>query len=103
MDNETYDKGQKIRLQLDQMSNQLSNMDIGLPLVWLYVWDVIKSTYEEMGLDEGYYEKNPNLSIDDVWNAQWESPIGSLEFGVEALDEEIREWLIKHEFILSIE
>ena len=83
------------------MIDKLSSMPIGVPLVWLYVWDVIKTAYEVMSHDEGYTTANSDKTIDDVWNALWSNPIFSLEYGVEQLDEEIRDWLITNEFIIE--
>ena len=94
-------RGLDIRNDLDLMIDKLSSMPIGVPLVWLYVWDVIKSSYDVMSDDEGYTMANPNYSIDDVWDLLWSRPIFTLEFGVEQLDEEIRDWLIDNEFIID--
>lgn len=96
-------RGLDIRKDLDQMIDKLSSMPIGVPLVWLYVWDVIKNSYDVMSHDEGYTIANPDYSIDDVWDLLWSSPIFSLEWGVEQLDEEIRDWLINNEFIIPSE
>lgn len=94
-------RGLDIRKDLDEMINKLSSMPVGMPLVWLYVWDVVKSTYADMSNDDGYTTVNSDYSIDDVWNALWANPIFSLEYGVEQLDEEIRDWLITNEFIIE--
>ena len=98
-----FDKGTRVRMQLDQMINQLQGMDVGLALVWLYVWDVMKDSYKSMCEDNDYTKANPDKTLDDVWTALWESPSFSLEFGVEALDEDIRDWLMTNEFILDVE
>lgn len=104
MDNETYDRGQKIRMQLDQMIDTLKGMDVGLPLVWLYTWDLMRSAYIDMSEDaEVYTRGNPEFNIDDVWNKLWEEPFGSIEYGAEQLDEDIRNWLISNNFIIPIE
>ena len=92
-----------IRNDLDEMIDKLSNMPIGLPLVWLYVWDVMKDSYKSMCEDNDYTKANPDKTLDDVWNALWEGPSFSLEFGVEQLDEDIRDWLMTNEFILDVE
>lgn len=97
------DLGNITRLQLDQMISTLESMPIGLPLVWLYVWDIMRSEYESMSYDEGYTESNPLFGIDDVWNALWVTPVFSLEFGPEELSEHIREWLMDNKFILDSE
>ena len=96
-------RGLDIRADLDQMIDKLSSMPIGVPLVWLYVWDVIKSAYDVMSDDDGYTMANPNKSIDDVWDLLWSSPVFTLEYGVEQLDDEIRDWLIHNEFIIDVE
>lgn len=103
MDLQEKIRGNDIRVDLDLMIDKLSSMPIGVPLVWLYVWDVIKNSYDVMSHDEGYTKANPDYSIDDVWDLLWSSPVFSLEWGVEQLDEEIRDWLIHNEFIVEQE
>ena len=103
MDLQEKVRGLDIRADLDQMIDKLSSMPIGVPLVWLYVWDVIKSSYDVMSHDEGYTMANPNKSLDDVWDLLWSSPVFTLEYGVEQLDDEIRDWLIHNEFIIDVE
>ena len=101
MDLQEKVRGLDIRSELDQMISKLGKMPIGVPLVWLYVWDVITNSYDVMSDDDGYTMANPNKSIDDVWDLLWSSPVFSLEWGVEQLDEEIRDWLIDNEFIID--
>jgi hypothetical protein len=96
-------RGLDIRKELDQMISKLGELNVGVPLVWLYVWDVIKSAYDIMSDDEGYTKANPDKSIDDVWDCLWGNPVFSLEYGVEQLDEEIRDWLIDNQFIIDVE
>jgi len=103
MDLQEKVRGNDVRAELDQMIDKLSSMPIGVPLVWLYVWDVIKSSYDVLSNDEGYTMANPNKSIDDVWDLLWSSPVFTLEYGVEQLDDEIRDWLIHNEFIIDVE
>lgn len=91
------DHGKKVQIQLNQISTHLRNLQIGRPLVWLYVWDTICSIYDEYGFEE---EENllalrPGLEIDEVWNELWINHPGfSLEYGPEALEERIQEWMI---------
>lgn len=102
MDDKTHDLGVKTRMQLDQMIEQMKSMQISLPLVWLYVWDVIRSEYEDMSNDD-YTEVNTEFNIDDVWNAFWLNPVFSLEYGPEELSEHVRDWLTENSFILDKE
>ena len=99
-DDQMHDLGVKTRMQLDQIINQMESMQVSLPLVWLYVWDVIKSEYESMSNDD-YTEANADYSIDDVWNALWLNPVFSLQYGLEELSEHVRDWLMEKSFILD--
>lgn len=99
-DDQMHDLGIKTRMQLDQIINQMESMQVSLPLVWLYVWDVIKSEYESMSNDD-YTEANADYSIDDVWNALWLNPVFSLQYGPEELSEHVRDWLMEKSFILD--
>lgn len=104
MDEDTIKKGLVARMQLDQMIDQLEKMDIGMPLTWLYIWDVIKHQYGTYapGSDETYIT-NPEYTLDDVWDSLWSHPQFSLEYGLEQLDEEVLEWLFENKFVLETE
>jgi hypothetical protein len=103
MDDETHDKGQRVRMQLDQIINQITSLDIGFPLTWVYVWDMVKYRYSSMSEDNGFHMANPDKTIDDVWQALWANPRFTLEYGIEQLDDDIADWLIEHKFIVEWE
>jgi hypothetical protein len=103
MDDETYDRGQKVRLQMDQIINQIQGLEVAFPLTWVYVWDMIKYKYQEMAEDVGYTVINPDKSLDDVWNALWANPVFSLEYGIEQLDDDVRDWLMSNNFIVDVD
>ena len=92
--------GQETRIALDHIIDELGKMPIGLPLVWLYVWDVVKHQYESYSEGDAYVV-NESYTIDDVWNALWENPVFTLEYGVESLDEHVCDWLVEHNFIVD--
>ena len=97
-------RGLDIRNDLDQMIAKLGEIPVGLPLVWLYVWDVITTEYASMSLDDPSETiANPGYSIDDVWNELWTNPVFSLEYGPEDLNEHVRDWLMDKQFIISSE
>ena len=48
MDLQEKVRGNDVRAELDQMISKLGELNVGVPLVWLYVWDVIKSSYDVM-------------------------------------------------------
>lgn len=102
-----YDKGQKIRMQLDQIINTITSIPVGAPLVWLWVWDLVRdkfSTYE-FADDYNSYIVTSGTTLDVIWNKLWESPPSSftLEYGAEFIDEAITDWMIDNEFLAALE
>lgn len=100
-----HDHGKKVQMQLNQISTNLRNLQIGQPLVWLYVWDTICSMYDEYAHGEDdVYSTRPGLELDEVWNELWANHPGfSLEYGPEALEEHILEWMINLDYIVDID
>ena len=107
MDNAQHDRGVKIRMQLDQMVDTLNGMDVGLSLVWLWVWDVIRSKYELYSADDfgSDFVVTDNTTLDVIWNKLWENPPAdfTLEYGAEAVDEAILDWMIEEEFLAALD
>jgi hypothetical protein len=104
MNSESRDRGIKIRMQLDQMINQFASMEVGTPLTWLYIWDVIKYKYDYYNEDSGEsYVTNSKFTLDDVWDEFWQRPVFSLEYGTEQLDDNIFDWLVDKDFIIENE
>jgi len=107
MDDITYDRGQKVRMQLDQMVNTLNGMDVGMSLVWLWAWDLIRdkySSYEFVTEDSDYIVIN-GVTLDNIWEKLWASPPAdfTLEYGAEQMDEAVLDWMIDNEFIAILE
>lgn len=100
-----HDHGVKVQLQLSQISTHLRNLQIGQPLVWLYVWDTICSYYDEYAHDEDdYITTRPGLEQDEIWNELWTNHPGfSLQHGSEILEEEILCWMIDSGYIVDKE
>jgi hypothetical protein len=100
-----HDHGVKVQMQLSQIINHLSNLQIGQPLVWLYVWDTVCSIYDEYAHDEdNYMTTRPGLEQDEIWNELWTNHPGfSLQHGSEILEEEILCWMIDSGYIVDKE
>jgi hypothetical protein len=98
-----YDHGMKVQMQLNQISTHLRNLQIGQPLVWLYVWDTVCSIYDMYAHDEDdVYTTRPGLELDEVWNELWTNHPGfTLEYGPEALEEHIQEWMVDLGYIVD--
>jgi hypothetical protein len=107
MDDITYDRGQKVRMQLDQMVNTLNGMDVGMSLVWLWAWDLIRDkykTYEFIDESSDYTVVN-GVTLDNIWEKLWANPPAdfTLEYGAEQMDEAVLDWMIDNEFIAVLE
>ena len=72
----TEDIGPQIKMQLDQMVDQLNNMPIGMSLVWLWVWDLIRDKYKNYEfIDEmSDYVVTTGTTLDTIWEKLWANP-----------------------------
>lgn len=107
MDNAQHDRGVKIRMQLDQMVNTLNGMDVPMSLVWLWVWDVIRSKYDMYSENDfsNDFVVTDNTTLDVIWDKLWANPPSdfTLEYGAEAVDEAILDWMIDNDFLAALE
>jgi len=94
-------------VQLNKLIDGLKEVNAFPPLVWLWVWDMVKDRLgmysEESGED---WITNTNLSEKDVFDLFWEDAdenAFSLEYGLESLDEAIFDWMIDRDIIINIE
>jgi hypothetical protein len=105
--NKTEDIGPQIKMQLDQMVDHLNNMPIGMSLVWLWVWDLIRDKYKNYEfIDEmSDYVVTPGTTLDIIWEKLWANPPSdfTLEYGAEQIDEAILDWMIDNEFLSAVD
>ena len=77
--------------KLNQCIDILESTDLGLSLVWLWTWDVIKYT-----MKDSHYVANS--TEDEVWEDLCKAVADghgfSLEYGAETLQEDITDWLM---------
>ena len=101
------DIGPQIKMQLDQMVDQLNNMPIGMSLVWLWAWDLIRDKYKtyEFVDEMSDYIVTSGTTLDIIWEKLWNSPPSdfTLEYGAEQMDEAVLDWMIDNEFLAILE
>jgi hypothetical protein len=107
VDNAQYDRGVKIKMQLDQLVDTLNGMNISSSLVWLWVWDLIRdkyNTYKDLS-EYNDYIVSEGITLDVIWDKLWSSPPNqfTLEYGAEYVDEAITDWLIDNDFIVVLD
>jgi hypothetical protein len=94
---------------INQIVDNVGALKVFPSLVWVWVWDVIKNM-KDTNPDVTPYGPAQDYAfvgdLKDVFNALWDqvdSTGFTLEYGVDDLDEAIRDWLIENNFLLSLD
>lgn len=107
MDNAQYDRGVKIKMQLDQIVDHLNNIDVPMSLVWLWTWDIIRDKYQSYETKSEYNDfiVTEGTTLDVIWDKLWANPPSdfTLEYGAEYIDEAILDWMIDNDFLAALE
>lgn len=107
MANTDYDRGVKIKMQLDQMVDHLNNMDVPMALVWLWVWDIVRDKYQSYNTESEWNDfiVTEGTTLDTIWEKLWANPPAdfTLEYGAEYMDEAILDWMIDNDFLATLE
>ena len=107
VDDLKYDQGQKVKMQLDQIVNTLNNMPVSVPLIWLWVWDIMRDKYQsyETKSEWNDFIVTEGTTLDVIWDKLWDNPPAdfTLEYGAEYIDEAILDWMIDNDFLATLE
>ena len=102
-----YDRGQKVKMQLDQVVNTLNSMDVAMSLIWVWAWDLIRDKYQsnEFITEGSEYVVTAGTTLDTIWEKLWANPPSdfTLEFGAEQMDEAVMDWMIDNNFLAVLE
>ena len=87
--------------EIEDIIAKITKLPVGLPLVWVYAWDVARDLYTSIqeGQEEEYCVSE---DIEDVWAMFWEDADKngfSLQYGAEDLYEAIRDWMTDRNII----
>ncbi len=91
--------------QIEDIIEKISQMRVGQPLVWVYVWDVARDLYRDIqeGQDDEYCV---TVDEEELWQLFWQQADKNgftLEYGTEDLYEAVRGWMIDESIIEMIE
>jgi hypothetical protein len=94
----------KVRMQdvykdLTEIIDKISKLPVFPSLVWTWTWDVCVSALENFRSDEDYVVSMTN---EEVWELFWRDADKNgftLEYGTEALNDHISDWLIDVEAV----
>jgi len=86
---DTYNK-------IESIVDSIGELGVFPPLVWVYTWDVAKTMWTSYmeGEDPDYCTA---MDLDELWERFWidaDKNGFSLQYGVEDLDDAIRDWLM---------
>lgn len=101
MDLQDKTRMEDIHRDIDNIIDQISNLPVFPPLVWVWTWDVVKDTWQGFmdGTDEGYAV---TMDLDEVWELFWTQADKNgftLEYGTEDLYESIRDWMFDQDIV----
>jgi hypothetical protein len=99
-------------IKISKMIKDLEDLDVFPSLVWLFSWDIIAEWYKnEQWADvhnDGFVDEcfPEGLELKTIWDKFWEDSDKngfSLEYGVENLDEALRDWLRECDFLVALD
>jgi hypothetical protein len=94
-------------VQLNKLIDGLKEVNAFPPLVWLWVWDMVKDRLDSYSPEGGEdIITNPNLSEKDVFDLFWEDADKNqftLEYGLDSLDDHIFDWMMSRNIIINVE
>ena len=103
MDLQEKTRMEDVYKDINHIIDQITVLPVGQPLVWVWVWDVVKSTYEDFKSED---EFTINKDIEEVWSLFWTGADHNgftLEYGTEDLYEHIRDWMIDESIIVELD
>jgi hypothetical protein len=96
---------QDVYTEIEDIIEKISKLPVGMPLVWVYVWDVARDLYRDFqeGQEDEYCV---TMDEQEVWELFWTQADKngfSLEYGTEDLHEAVRDWMIDEEIVVLVE
>jgi hypothetical protein len=90
---------------INNIIDNISQLNLFPPLVWVWSWDVLKSMYRDYmpGVDDEWVT---SMSLEDVWALFYEQADQNgftLEYGTEDLYEHLRDWMIDESIIVEVD
>jgi hypothetical protein len=94
-------------VQLNKLIDGLKEVNAFPPLVWLWVWDIVKDQLDYYHGESGEeYVTNSKFTEKDVFDMFWEDADKngfSLEYGTEDLHESVFDWMLERDIIVALD
>jgi len=97
MDLQEKTRMQDTYVRIENIIDDIGKLGVFPPLVWVYTWDVARTMWTSYmkGEDPDYCTE---MDLDELWERFWidaDNNGFSLQYGVEDLDDAIRDWLME--------
>jgi len=97
MDLQEQTRMQDTYVKIESIIDSIGELGVFPPLVWVYTWDVARTMWTSYmeGEDPDYCTA---MDLDEVWERFWvdaDKNGFTLEYGVEDLDDAVRDWLVE--------
>jgi hypothetical protein len=91
--------------EIEDIIEKISKLPIGMPLIWVYAWDVTRDLYRDFqeGQEDEYCVTMDELEVWELFWTQADKNGFSLEYGSEHLYESIRDWMIDQGIVEEVE
>ncbi len=94
-------------VQLNKLIDGLKEVNAFPPLVWLWVWDIVKDQLDYYHGESGEeHVTNSKFTEKDVFDMFWEDADKngfSLEYGTEDLHESVFDWMLERDIIVALD
>jgi hypothetical protein len=96
--------GEELYIKFNTVLDDLAGLPIGVPLGWLYIWDIIRDYHEDLvehpgDTSYGEYELVPGVDLKKLWDTLWENPAGGFDWNTE----DVVDWMVLHGLIQFVE
>lgn len=94
--------------KINNIIKDITELGVYPPLMWVWVWDTVVSIYQEYAADseDKEYTISDGITLEIVWDKFWleaDKNGFSLQFGIDQLNEQILDWMIDSDFIVSLD
>lgn len=99
-------------VEINNVIDSLGKLNVFPSLVWVLCWDIVRNWYENEQWTEAATDPYADecfaqdLDLKTIWDKFWSDAddLGlSLEYGVEVIDESLRDWLRENNFLVALD
>ncbi len=96
-------------IKINNLVDQVGDLGVFPPLVWLYVWDIVVDKYNQYSGDvEDWQEERvpEEVTLKIIWDKFWDDSGKAgftLEYGTEHLHEHVDDWMRDNDLLVALD